>query len=89
MQTWRSITLANDKEISQFELDLRGVKCPLNFVKTKLFLDKMETGQTVGVLLDAGEPVESVVSSIAAEGHKIVDNALKPEGHYCLTICKV
>ena len=38
------------------ELDLRGVICPYNFVKTKLKLETMEQGQILSVILDAGDP---------------------------------
>src|SRR5262245_24772483 len=34
------------------ELDLRGVICPYNFVKTKLRLETMEPGQVLAVILD-------------------------------------
>ena len=74
---------------SDFQLDLRRVACPMNFVKTKLFMDKMSKGQTVMVLLDPGEPVESVSSSIGAEGHDILSNVLDQSGHYCVLIRKV
>jgi len=69
-------------------LDLRGVACPINFVKTKLFLDKLAPGDRLLVLLDAGEPVESVCQSIAAEGHTLEKTTLDPGGHYCVIIRK-
>jgi TusA-related sulfurtransferase len=69
-------------------LDLRGVACPMNFVKTKLYLDKLATGETVRVLLDAGEPVESVSSSIVAEGHELMESQQEGSGHYRLLIRK-
>lgn len=72
-----------------FELDLRGVVCPLNFVRTKLFLDKMTAGQTVSILLDGGEAVESVSASITAEGHEITGCCPEESGHYCVSIRKV
>jgi TusA-related sulfurtransferase len=70
-------------------LDLRGVACPMNFVKTKLFVDKMSTGEKVLVLLDEGEPVESVSSSIVAEGHLLESTEKKSEGHFAVLIQKV
>lgn len=63
-------------------LDLRGVACPMNFVKTKLFMDKMQVNEMVNVLLDPGEPVESVCSSIEAEGHKIEERQQAANGSY-------
>lgn len=53
-------------------MDLRGVLCPMNFVKTKLKLEEMETGEVLEVLLDDGEPIRSVPRSIKEEGHKII-----------------
>lgn len=35
--------------MADFELDLRGVACPMNFVKTRLFLDKIKEGDLVTV----------------------------------------
>lgn len=53
-------------------LDLRGVLCPMNFVKAKLKLEELEPGQTLELVLDDGEPMRSVPRSIKEEGHKIV-----------------
>jgi TusA-related sulfurtransferase len=54
------------------ELDLRGVICPYNFVKTKLKLETMEEGQILSVLLDAGDPIRNVPMSVSNEGHEVL-----------------
>lgn len=54
------------------ELDLRGVICPYNFVKTKLKLETMEEGQVLSVLLDDGDPIRNVPQSVRNEGHTIL-----------------
>ena len=54
------------------ELDLRGVICPYNFVKTKLKLETMETGQVLSVILDAGDPIRNVPMSVSNEGHEVL-----------------
>jgi tRNA 2-thiouridine synthesizing protein A len=54
------------------ELDLRGVICPYNFVKTKLKLETMEAGQVLSVLLDAGDPIRNVPLSIQDDGHLVL-----------------
>ena len=69
-------------------LDLRGVACPMNFVKTKLFLDKLPAGDSVTVFLDEGEPVESVSSSISAEGHHIELCQMQEAGYFRVVIRK-
>jgi tRNA 2-thiouridine synthesizing protein A len=53
-------------------LDLRGVQCPLTFVKTRIALDRMAPGQELEVLLDEGEPAESVPRSCADDGDVIL-----------------
>ncbi|HKE62326.1 MAG TPA: sulfurtransferase TusA family protein [Nitrospira sp.] len=54
------------------ELDLRGVICPYNFVKTKLKLETMEQGQILSVILDAGDPIRNVPQSVSNEGHTVL-----------------
>lgn len=54
------------------ELDLRGVICPYNFVKTKLKLETMEQGQVLSVLLDEGDPIRNVPRSVENEGHTVL-----------------
>ena len=52
-------------------LDLTGVVCPLNWVKTKLALEELEPGDELVVLLDPGEPIESVPRSAREDGHEV------------------
>ena len=53
-------------------LDLRGVQCPLNYVKTKLKLEMMDDGERLEVWLDAGEPIKNVPMSLRNDGHKVL-----------------
>jgi TusA-related sulfurtransferase len=52
-------------------LDLTGVPCPLNWVKAKLALEQMQPGEEIVLLLDAGEPIESVPQSAREDGHEV------------------
>ena len=70
-------------------LDLRGVSCPMNFVKTKLLLDKLDKGSVVEVILDQGEPTESVYASMTAEGHVVQEPKARADGGFSLIIEKV
>ena len=66
-------------------LDLRGVMCPTNFVKTKLKLEAMNPGEVLEVVLDSGEPIQNVPKSVKEEGHRIVQ--VQREGdHFRLKI---
>jgi sulfite reductase (ferredoxin) len=61
-------------------IDLRGVACPLNFVKAKLELEKVETGSILEVLLDEGEPVRNVPDSFIQQGQDVIE--IKDVGEY-------
>lgn len=67
--------------------DLRGVACPMNFVKTKMALSQIQAGQVLQVLLDDGEPIENVPRSVEAEGHHVLDQTRAGE-HWTVTIRK-
>lgn len=54
------------------KLDLRGVLCPLNFVKTKLKLEEMESGQLLEVILDDEQALSDVPKSLKEAGHDIL-----------------
>lgn len=69
-------------------IDLRGVSCPTNFVKAKLALEDIETGETLQILLDDGEPVKNVPRSLKAEGHKLLGLKQAEGGHYVLELEK-
>ena len=65
-------------------LDLRGVPCPLNFVRTKLALEQMHVGKQLEVWLDAGEPVQQVPPSLEMCGHRIVRLEQQAAGYFIL-----
>ena len=69
--------LAADPAQPDASLDLRGTPCPINFVRTKLQLEKMSPGSLLEVWLDAGEPIEQVPDSLKMEGYLLE----------CLTDC--
>ncbi|HEY5647907.1 MAG TPA: sulfurtransferase TusA family protein [Nitrospiria bacterium] len=53
-------------------LDLRGVLCPYNYVKTKIKLETMEIGELLSVIVDDGEPIRNVPRSVSQDGHSII-----------------
>lgn len=54
-------------------IDITQEICPMTYVKTKLKLETMSSGQVLEVVLRKGEPLNNVPKSIMAEGHKILD----------------
>lgn len=52
--------------------NLLGTPCPLNLVKAKLELSRMQNGEILELILDEGQPIENVPRSLVQEGHRIV-----------------
>ena len=53
------------------QLDLRGIACPLNFIRTKLALERLVPGQILQVDLDRGEPQQQVTQGLECAGHGV------------------
>ncbi len=70
-------------------LDLRGVPCPLSFVKAKLRLERIQSGQILELWLDFGEPVEQVPNSLTVDGHKIISLKEHEDKFFTLVVQKV
>lgn len=60
-------------------LDLRGTPCPLNYIRSKLALEKLEPGAWLQVDLDRGEPEQMVTSGLRGEGHRVELEPLLPD----------
>ncbi len=60
-----------DNGIKQ-KIDLHGVTCPMNFVKTKMALSSLVAGDLLEVILDEGEAILNVPRSVKEEGHQVV-----------------
>jgi sulfite reductase (ferredoxin) len=66
--------------------DLRGVSCPMNFVKTKMALSQLSKGQILEITLDDGAPIDNVPRSVEQEKHQIVEQ--KKQGNHWVVIIK-
>jgi len=70
------------------KLDLRGVKCPLNFVRAKICLDDSESGTILKLWIDDGEAYDSVPKSLAEEGHEILSLTAEADSSWNLKVLK-
>jgi TusA-related sulfurtransferase len=52
-------------------LDLTGVLCPMNWVRAKLELERLASGETLELLVDPGEAIESVPRMAGEDGHGV------------------
>ncbi len=53
-------------------INLHGVACPMNFVKTKAALASLSPGDLLAVILDEGDAILNVPRSLKEEGHRVV-----------------
>lgn len=69
-------------------LDLKGVPCPINYVKVKMYLEMKQPGAVVDIVLDSGEPIQNVPESLKNDGHQV--SAPKPVegGRFLITVIK-
>jgi len=55
------------------ELDITKEHCPMTFVKTRLKLDSLQSGDILTVRLNEGEPLENVPRTVEELGHKVLN----------------
>ncbi len=60
-------------EADSIKLDLRGVKCPLNWAHAKVRLEQMTRGQILELLLDDPRGVRDIPRAAEAEGYAVTD----------------
>ena len=79
-------------EIVQFQpdasKDLRGLKCPMNFVKTKIALSPLQSGQILEIQLDDGPPINNVPGSLQSQGHTILQQEQREDSSWKVLIRK-
>jgi TusA-related sulfurtransferase len=49
-----------------------GEECPMNYVRTKLALENLESGQVLEVFVSRGEAERNVPRSAREEGHEVL-----------------
>ncbi|MDH5638556.1 MAG: sulfurtransferase TusA family protein [Nitrospinota bacterium] len=54
------------------ELNIKGEVCPFTFVKTKLQLESMESGEVLRVVVDHEPATKNVPRSAENEGHELI-----------------
>jgi tRNA 2-thiouridine synthesizing protein A len=70
------------------ELDITAETCPMTFVRTRLALDRMQSGQILRVALRGEEPRRNVPRTAAEQGHAILQQQDTPDGIVLLWIRK-
>jgi tRNA 2-thiouridine synthesizing protein A len=65
---------------ADLELDITTETCPMTFVRTRLALDRLQSGQILAVRLRGVEPERSVPRTSAAQGHTILSQTKGEDG---------
>jgi TusA-related sulfurtransferase len=70
------------------QLDITKEHCPMTFVKTKIELSKLQSGDKLEVLLTEGEPLENVPKSASEQGFKVLEIVHVKDNVHKITIEK-
>jgi tRNA 2-thiouridine synthesizing protein A len=74
---------AHDKAI-----DITAETCPMTYVRTRLALDTIETGQILLVRLKGEDPLRNVPRAAADQGHDPLELLEQEDGTHLLVIQK-
>ena len=70
----------NAKQTADEQLDITAYLCPMTFVRTRLALDRMQSGQILAIRLRGEEPRTNVPASLAEQGHVVIDTVDAADG---------
>ena len=62
-------------------IDITGEVCPMTFVRTKLKLERMRSGEVLSVRLRGEEPLRNVPRAARDEGHAILGIEAEGDAH--------
>lgn len=69
-------------------LDLKGEVCPYTFVKAKLALEELQSGQALRVIVDNDGSAANVPRSLRSEGHQVTDVTKLNDTDWAITVIR-
>ena len=60
--------------MTTYNLDISKERCPMTFVKTKLYLEQLEPGDMLEILLASGEPLDNVPRTATDQGYQVLES---------------
>ncbi len=54
-------------------INIKGEVCPFTFVRSKLAIEKIKSGEVLEVILDHEPAVENIPRSMDNEGHEVLE----------------
>lgn len=89
MATWNPIVVKAPENIKpDFEFDLKGEVCPYTFVKSKLALEMLDSGQILQVVVDNDESATNVPKSLTNEGNSVIGVEKLNSADWLITVRK-
>nr|WP_255466938.1 sulfurtransferase TusA family protein [Roseicella aquatilis] len=70
------------------EIDITTDTCPMTFVRTRLALDRMQSGATLLIRLRGDEPRKNLPRSAAEQGHAVLAQQELEDGTTLLLLRK-
>jgi TusA-related sulfurtransferase len=61
-------------------LDITGEICPMTYVKTRLALERLASGQILAVILRGEDPLRNVPLSATRQGHAVLAQETMEDG---------
>ncbi|MGH7858483.1 MAG: sulfurtransferase TusA family protein [Candidatus Binatia bacterium] len=62
------------------EMDLKGVRCPLNWAKAKVRLETLGRGASLALLVDDARSARDIPRAAEAEGYDVLEVSPTAEG---------
>jgi len=78
----------NMKPFNAIWIDLRGIKCPLNWAHAKVRLEQMARGEILELTLDDPRGYRDIPRAAEAEGYAMLAAEARDDGTYLLRIEK-
>lgn len=89
MTQWNPIAIQTPAGVTpDFEFDLKGEICPYTFVKSKLALEMLDSGQILQVVVDNDESATNVPKSLTNEGNSVLGVEKLNDRDWLITVKK-
>ncbi|MBI3779021.1 MAG: sulfurtransferase TusA family protein [Gammaproteobacteria bacterium] len=68
--------------MADYELDLRGLKCPLPVMRMRKQMQTMTSGQTLRVLSSEPDSISDFKAYVKSSGDTLLESKKTPDGAY-------
>jgi TusA-related sulfurtransferase len=84
-----TLSFVSAKELTgDRQIDITAETCPMTFVRTRLALDRMVSGETLLVRLRGEEPRRNIPKTATEQGHTVLAEAEAGDGTVLLLLRK-